>query len=58
MVSQELLVELRTIIKEDYGADLAMQEVSLIANSLVGFFETLAQLESQNEYENFRGSNS
>lgn len=47
MVSQELLVELQTIIKEDYGADLPMQEVSLIGNSLVDFFETFAQMEME-----------
>ncbi len=44
MVSQELLLELQTIIKEDYGVVVPLQEVSLIGNSLVGVFETLAQM--------------
>lgn len=47
MVSQELLLELQTIIKEDYGVELPMLEVSFIGNSLVGFFETLAQIEKE-----------
>lgn len=47
MVSQELLLELKTIISEDYGVEVPMQEVSLIGNSLVGFFETLAQIETE-----------
>lgn len=44
MVSQELLLELRTIIKEDYKVELPMEEVSVIGNSLVEVFETLAQM--------------
>lgn len=52
MVSQELLVELKDIIREDYGVELPMQEVSFIGNSLVGFFETLSRIEFGNEYEN------
>ena len=44
MVSQELLLELRMIIKEDYGVELPIQDVSLIGNSLVEVFETLAQM--------------
>lgn len=60
MVSQELLLELKDIIQEDYGVDLPMQAVSEIGNSLVGYFELLAKIESEGEYEdeNLRGTNS
>lgn len=44
MISQELLTELRKIIREDYGLELQPAEVSDIAYTLVGFFETLAQV--------------
>ena len=44
MISQELLNELKIIIKEDYGIDLAPEVVSDIGYTLVGFFETLAQV--------------
>lgn len=44
MISQELLTELRKIIREDYGLELRPTEVSDIAYTLVGFFETLAQV--------------
>ena len=44
MISQELLNELKIIIKEDYKLDLAPEVVSDIGYTLVGFFETLAQV--------------
>lgn len=42
MISQELINELRIIIKEDYGVELQSAAVSDIAYTLVDFFETLA----------------
>ena len=42
MLSQELLNELKIIIKEDYNLDLKPEVVSDIGYTLVGFFETLA----------------
>ena len=42
MIRQELIDELKTIIKEDYKVDLQPAVVSDIAYTLVGFFETLA----------------
>ena len=44
MISQELIDELKTIIKEDYKVDLQPTVVSDIAYTLVGFFETLAKV--------------
>lgn len=44
MISQELINELRIIIKEDYGVELQPAVVSDIAYTLVGFFESLAKV--------------
>lgn len=43
MVSQELLAELRVIMKEDYGIDLKPDVLTEFANLLVAFFELLAK---------------
>ena len=43
MVDDELVKELQKIIKETYGKDLTYQEVSQIANTLVGYFDVLAK---------------
>lgn len=44
MISQELINELRIIIKEDCGVELQPAVVSDIAYTLVNFFETLAKV--------------
>ena len=44
MISQELINELRVIIREDYGVELQPAVVSDIAYTLVGFFESLAKV--------------
>ncbi len=46
-ISNELIQELQTIIKEDYDQDLPMADVSQIANNLVGYFDLLAKLHHQ-----------
>ena len=53
MVSQKLLDELGTIIKEDHGIELQKQVVAEIGSTLISFFESLARIEyqSQNEEE-------
>lgn len=52
-ISTELVTELQTIIREDYGRDLDFQQTSLIANGLVGYFDLLAKINHRNnEYEN------
>lgn len=53
-VSKELISELQTIIKEDYGQELELQEVSLIANNLVKYFDLLAKIHHRN-YETEHG---
>ncbi len=45
MISQELLAELKIIMKEDYGIDLKPDVLTEFANMLVAFFEVLAKKE-------------
>ena len=51
MISQKLLLlELKEILEQDYGLKLTMQEVSEVARTLLGFFETLFQIEKKTSY--------
>ena len=43
-VSKDLIVELQTIIREDYDKELSTSDVSLIANDLVGYFDLLGKM--------------
>ena len=43
MVSQELLVELKVIMKEDYGIKLQQDALTEFGNMLVVFFELLQE---------------
>jgi hypothetical protein len=52
MVSNELLQELKEIIKEEYGRNLSMEEVSEIGNGLVGYFDMLAKMNHENNQNN------
>lgn len=54
MVSQQLLEELKEIIKEEYGPDLEMEKISQIGNGLVDYFDLLAKIHHKNNqnYEN------
>jgi uncharacterized protein YgfB (UPF0149 family) len=52
MVSQELIEELKTIIKEDYGEDLETKEVAQIAENLVNYFDLLAKIYHRMRYDN------
>jgi len=52
MISQNLLDELRIIIKEDYGKDLEMKEIAQIANNLVDYFNLLAKIYHQIKTQN------
>lgn len=44
MVSQELLMELRVIIREECGVELDMKTVSEYGNAWVDYFSTLAKI--------------
>lgn len=52
MVSQQLLIELQQIIKEEYGQDLEMEKVSQIGNGLVSYFDLLAKINHENNQNN------
>lgn len=45
MLSNSLLLELNTILIEDYKMCLSRSEVTQIANSLVGIFELLVKMD-------------
>lgn len=53
-VSKELISELQIIIREDYGQELELREVSVIANNLVKYFDLLAKIHHKG-YENEHG---
>lgn len=52
-LSRELVIELQTIIREDYEREVDFQQVSLIANDLVGYFDLLAKIQHR-QYETAR----
>jgi len=47
MVSRKLLKELQQIIKEECGVELKPKEVSDIGNTLIEFFELLAEINNK-----------
>jgi len=52
MVSQQIIEELKIIIKEDYDKDLETKEVAQIAENLVNYFDLLAKIYHRMKYEN------
>ena len=52
MVSQQLLLELKEIIRVECGRDLSMKEVSEIGNGLVGYYDLLAKIYHKNNLAN------
>lgn len=52
MISQFLLRQLKDILEQDYKVHLSTQEVLEIANAILGYFETLAQIEKKTSYLN------
>ncbi|OGG04881.1 hypothetical protein A2Z33_06280 [Candidatus Gottesmanbacteria bacterium RBG_16_52_11] len=49
MVNQQLLNELKQIIKEDFKTDLTPEILSEVGNSLVRFFELLIKIDNQSQ---------
>lgn len=47
-ISQELLNELKDILREDYGKELSQKELFEAGNSLVLYFDLLARIHSRN----------
>lgn len=52
MVSQQLLIELKAIIKAEYGQDLEMEKISQIGNGMVNYFDLLAKMQNENNQSN------
>lgn len=44
----ELIEELRQIVKEDYGQDLDFKDAYNLANGLINYFDLLAKLHHRN----------
>ena len=49
MVSQKLLIELKDILKADYGLNLSIGEVAEIASNLTGYFDLLMKVDFENK---------
>ncbi len=58
-ISQELLNELKDILREDYGKELSPKELFEVGNSLVLYFDLLARIHSRNKLksEDFESDN-
>lgn len=52
MISRQLLLELRQIIKEERELVLTLEEVTDIATTLIGFTETLLKIEAKTDTKN------
>ena len=50
-VSKERILELQTIIKEEYDRTVSFEEASKIANGLVGYFDTLAKIYHKTKHD-------
>ena len=44
MLSEQTLLELGQILKEEYGVEISPQNVSEMGHSLVGYFDLLAKI--------------
>ncbi len=44
MINQQLLLELKTILKEEYKLDLEDQDVKVVGNQLINSCESLIKL--------------
>lgn len=49
MLSKDLTQELSTILSEDYGVELDMNEVSQLGSDLTNFFDVLVNIHSQTQ---------
>jgi len=49
MLSQATILELKEIIKQEYGRELSLAEASEVANTLVGYFDLLAKIHHRDQ---------
>lgn len=47
MISHKLILELKQILEEDYGAKLSLEEVYEIGSSWISFVELLVKIEQK-----------
>lgn len=47
MIGNELLNELKQILAEDFGLELSIDQVVVIANDLTGYFELLIAINNK-----------
>ena len=50
-VSKERILELQTIIKEEYGKEVSFEEALKIANDTVGYFDLLAKIDHKMQHD-------
>ncbi|OGM29420.1 hypothetical protein A2801_02270 [Candidatus Woesebacteria bacterium RIFCSPHIGHO2_01_FULL_41_10] len=48
MLNQELINELKDILKDDFGLSLSVEEVKQIATVFISYFDLLAKIDSLN----------
>ncbi len=48
MLNQELIIELKDILKDDFGLSLSIEEVQHIAVRFISYFDLLAKIDSHN----------
>ena len=51
MLTQELIIELKEILKDDFNLTLSIEEVKKIAAVFLIYFELLAKITTQKEVE-------
>jgi hypothetical protein len=52
MLSDATIQELKQILKEEYGRNVDLKEVSKIAHTLVGYFDLLAKIRHREKVKN------
>jgi hypothetical protein len=52
MISRELILELREILKVEFALDLPYEKVVQIGNFLLSYFETLLSIENDGNNKN------
>lgn len=57
MISEGLIDELGSILKEDHQIELLKKDLSVFANDLVGYFDLLAKLDFEQKNDNKEGFN-
>lgn len=49
MITRETIIEFMGAIKEEYGNDVSFSDASIMLSDLVGYFDTLANINSRIE---------